>query len=380
MFPVTKRLAGLALVALVLALVLVYSQRGSGPFKVSGLIEADEIRIGSRVGGRVARVRAVEGQTVAAGDVLVELEPFDLLERRAEAEKLFEARKAEYQKLTAGFRSEEIAQAQAHRDQLAARLQKLETGPRKQEIASARAQLSLAKAELELAHAKHDRVRKLTGGAVSREELDRVESEVKTAQQRALVRDAELALLQEGTRPEEIAEARAQLEEADQAWKLRRQGYRPEDIAQARAAMEAAQATRRALDRQLEELTIRAPVAATVEAVELQPGDLVGANAPVLSLLDARTLWVRAYVPENRLTIQVNQKVRVTVDSFPGEPFAGHISYIARQAEFTPGNVQTPEERSKQVFRIKVTLDEGLDRLKPGMSADVWLEPGETRP
>jgi multidrug resistance efflux pump len=90
--------------------------------------------------------------------------------------------------------------------------------------------------------------------------------------------------------------------------------------------------------------------------------------------MDSSRLWVRAYVPENQLDLAIDQPVWVTVDSYPDDRFRGHISFIARKAEFTPSNVQTPEERSKQVFRIHVTLDEGLDRLRPGMSADVWLE------
>ena len=101
---------------------------------------------------------------------------------------------------------------------------------------------------------------------------------------------------------------------------------------------------------------------------------MAAANAPALSLMDLGNLWVRAYVPENHLNLQNGQKLSVTVDSFPGRKFAGHVSFVARQAEFTPNNVQTPEERSKQVFRVKVTLDEGLDVLRPGMAADVWLE------
>jgi multidrug resistance efflux pump len=121
-------------------------------------------------------------------------------------------------------------------------------------------------------------------------------------------------------------------------------------------------------------LRIAAPVDGVVEAVDLQPGDLVSANAPVLSLMDLRELWVRAYVPEDALNVQVGQDVVVTVDSYPDRSFSGKISFVARQAEFTPGNVQTPEERSQQVFRIKVALTEGLDELRPGMAADVWLE------
>ena len=70
-------------------------------------------------------------------------------------------------------------------------------------------------------------------------------------------------------------------------------------------------------------------------------------------------------MPENRLELKLGQKMWITVDSFPGRRFAGELSFIARQAEFTPSNVQTPEERVKQVFRIKVELREGLDELRP---------------
>jgi multidrug resistance efflux pump len=115
-----------------------------------------------------------------------------------------------------------------------------------------------------------------------------------------------------------------------------------------------------------------------VEALELRPGDLTAPGAPVLSLRDTSRMWVRAYVPENRLDIRLHQEMTVTVDSFPGQPFRGAVTFIAPEAEFTPANVQTPEERSKQVFRIKVTLREGLEQLRPGMAADVWL--GAVRP
>ena len=94
----------------------------------------------------------------------------------------------------------------------------------------------------------------------------------------------------------------------------------------------------------------------------------------MLSVLDLGKLWVRAYVPEDRLDLELGQPVSISVDSYPGRTFAGHVSFIARQAEFTPGNVQTPEERSRQVFRIKIELDAGDGELRPGMIADVWLD------
>jgi multidrug resistance efflux pump len=213
--------------------------------------------------------------------------------------------------------------------------------------------------------------------AATQEELDEAVTALRVARATLEVRQQELALLREGTRPEQIEAARAQLEEANQQWLLRKNGFRAEEIAQAKAAVDSAQAAREAIDQQLAELNVVAPLAAVVEAVDLRPGDMISPNAPVLSLMDTSRLWVRAYVPENELDLAIDQPVWVTVDSYPNARFRGHISFIARQAEFTPSNVQTPEERSKQVFRIHVTLDEGLDRLRPGMSADVWLETEE---
>lgn len=358
-----------------LTLILFVQQQRSGPFEVSGFIEADEIRIGSRVGGRVAAVHVEEGQAVTQGDPLVELEPFDLLERRAEAAAQWRQAQAVHEKLSAGFRAEEIAQAQARVDQLAAALEEAINGPREQEIKAAAADLDLARAELERAESSFQRISKLKEeNATTQEQFDRALADLQTARARVRERSENLALLKEGTRAEEIAAARARLAEAKEALALMQNGYRDEEIAEAYAAVQAAEASLRVIDAQIEELTIEAPVDGRVEAVELQPGDLVGANTPVLSLMDLNRLWVRAYVPEDRLDVQIGQPVTVTVDSYPGEQFRGEITFVAREAEFTPRNVQTPEERSRQVFRIKVTLLEGLDRLRPGMSADIHFE------
>ena len=155
---------------------------------------------------------------------------------------------------------------------------------------------------------------------------------------------------------------------------MTKNGSRAEDIEQAEAAVAAAAAALEAIKTQRAELEVKSPVAGIVDAVDLQPGDLVAANAPVLSVIDTSHLWVRAYVAENRLHLKLGDQVPVTVDSFPKERFTGEVTYISRQAEFTPSNVQTPEERSKQVFRIKVTLKDGAGKLRPGMAADVWLD------
>ncbi|MBI4617763.1 MAG: efflux RND transporter periplasmic adaptor subunit [Planctomycetes bacterium] len=421
-----KRAMALSVVAVLLVSLLLWSRARTEAPHVSGFIEADEIRIGSRVGGRVSKVRVAEGQAVKAGEVLVELEPFDFAERRRRAEAVVAERQAALRQVEAGFRPEEvaqakarrdqlaarfelvkngprpeeIAQARAHRDQLAARLQMAQTGPREEEIAAARSQVELAEAELEAAESTFRRTQALVEkSAVSREEMDRATESVKVARAAREVRKEELAKLLQGTRkeeieeakakveeanqalaalesgsrPEEIEEARAQLEEAEEAWKLRQSGYRAEEVEAAKAALAAAEADLAILDRQIEELAIRAPAEGLIEAIELQPGDLAVANAPVLTVVGLSRLWVRAYVPEDRIDLANGTELRVSVDAFPGERFKGRVSFVARQAEFTPGNVQTPEDRSEQVYRIRVELEEGAGRLRAGMVADVWL-------
>lgn len=369
------------LVIVVIAIVgivtwLVYNQRAQGPLKVSGFIEADEIRVGSRLGGRIERVLVREGQVVKADELLIELEDYDIGHRFEEAEAQLAARQAELDRLLAGFRREEVAQAEARVERLTQKLKALVEGPRLEEIEAARGRVQLAAAQHERATRSYERVADLFAKetrAVSREDMDRATEDVKVAEAALAVRKQELLQLERGTRDEDIAAAEAELSESQEALRLLRNGARKEDIEAARAAVAAATAALAVVRTQRSELRVTSPTTGRVEALELQPGDLVAANAPMLSLLDLKSLWVRAYVPENHLGIAVGERLEISVDSFPGQRFHGRITYVARQAEFTPSNVQTPDERSKQVFRIKVTLEDGLDRLRPGMAADVWL-------
>jgi HlyD family secretion protein len=369
-----KRVIPVILVAAALVAAIFYSQYRPVPDRVSGFIEADEIRLGSRVGGRVAKVEIEEGQRVKAGDTLIQLEPFDLLAEQKRAAATLAANEAELKRLEAGLRPEEIAQAQARYEQLQAALDEQVAGPRKEEIDAAAARLRMAEAQQQLARETYRRVSQLaTTNAASPQDLDQATESLGVAEGSVAATLEELNLLKAGTREEAIRAAKAQAEEARQAWELAKAGFRKEDVEKAAAARDAAQASLEAIERRIDELTIRSPVDGVVEALDLQPGDLAGAAAPVLSIMDVSRMWVRAYVPENRLDLKVGQKIRLAVDSFPDETFAGEVTFISRQAEFTPSNIQTPEERVKQVFRIKVELREGLDKLRPGMAADVWL-------
>ena len=370
-----RRILVVLLFIVLLAGLIAYSKLRPESNHVSGFVEADEIRLGSRVGGRVAEVLVEEGQAVELGQMLVRLEPFDLTQQLHQAEANLAGSEAELQRLEAGFRVEEVGQAKAHYEQLQARLDKLVAGPRPQEIDASKARLRVSQAELQLATENYKRIQGLVNtNALTREELDRATEALDSANATVTLRREELSLIEAGTREEEIREARATVAEARLAWEVSELGFRSEEISAARAARDAAVAAVAAMQVRIEELAIKSPVAGVIEALELQSGDLVSAGAPVLSVLDTTHYWVRTYVPQKWLDLQIGQKVSVSVDSQPGRKIAGEVSFISRQAEFTPNNVQTPEERSKQVFRIKVRLLEGLDVLRPGTSADVWLD------
>jgi HlyD family secretion protein len=369
--PIALLLVGL------IVLGLWWSQRRTGPALASGVLEAEEVRLGSRVGGRVKEVLVQEGDRVRAGQALVTLEPFDLLEQLASAKADLAAREAVLARLEAGFRSEEVAQARARRDQAQALLDRMLAGMRPLEIQMIEHRLAIAEAGLRDAQRELDRIKPLfERGQATPDEMERAvfAHEAQEANV-ALVRD-ELSLAREGNRAEDVAHARALLAESEAAFQLVQAGSRAEDVEQARALVRSAESTVEAIRRQLEELRIVAPRDGRIEALELYPGDLVAPNAQFLTLLDERRLWVRAYVPQ-AWPVTVGQRLTVRVDAFPRRHFAAHVTFVAQQAEFIPANVQTPEERSKQVFHIRVMLDEGYDVLRTGMAADVLLDPSE---
>ena len=369
-----KRLLLIVIVVAVLASLIVYSQMRPESQHVSGFVEADEIRLGSRVGGRVQSVLVEEGSQVKAGQLLVELEPFNLKQLRDEAAATLVAREAECRRMEAGPRSEERGEAKARYEQLQARLDMLVAGPRPQEIDAARARLQVAKAALKLATENYRRIQELAGTkAVTREHIDRSTEALDAAAGQVAQRTEELKLLEAGTREEDIREARAMTDGARLAWEMAEAGYREEDIQKAEAARDAARAALEAIDRRIDELSITSPVAGMVESMDLRPGDLVPAGVPVLSVMDKRRYWIRAYVPQKWMNLHIGQRVWVTSTCYPGEQFPAEITFISREAEFIPSNVQTPKDRAKEVFRIKAMLIEGKEKLWPGTSADVWL-------
>jgi len=128
------------------------------------------------------------------------------------------------------------------------------------------------------------------------------------------------------------------------------------------------------IDAQLAEMQVTAPTESVLEVLSVKVGDVLPANREVATLLLPQHLWVRVYVPEPWLgLIKIGDHVRVRVDAFPDKDFDGTVEQVNRQAEFTPRNVQTVEDRIRQVFGVKIRLPNNDDRLRAGMSADVYF-------
>jgi HlyD family secretion protein len=146
------------------------------------------------------------------------------------------------------------------------------------------------------------------------------------------------------------------------------------NIAAARARVEQALAQLADMDSQIQEMKIVAPTESILEVLSVKVGDVLPANREVATLILPQRLWVRVYVPEPWLgLIKLNDVVRVRVDSFPNRDFTGAVEQINRKAEFTPRNVQTVEDRIKQVFGVKIRLENKEDALRAGMSADIFF-------
>ena len=259
----------------------------------------------SRYGGRVEGLFAREGDLLTNGEPIVELEAAELRAMRAQA---------------------------------AATLDEWLAGPRPQEIIAASNDWQALVAELDLARLEDKRSRELmVSKVISETERDRTRSRVESLEKSAAAARSRFDLLLAGTRPERIAQARARLDE---------------------------------LDAQLREMRIAAPTNCVLEVLGVKIGDVLSPNREIATLLLTDHLWVRVYVPQPWLgQIHVGQKVRVKADAFAEKEFEGIVEQVSRAAEFTPRNVQTPGERLKQVFGVKVRLPS--PELRAGMSVDV---------
>lgn len=293
--------------------------------EATGTVELTETDVAAPLAARVRHVRVQEGDVVKAGDTLAALElttlPADIDQREAR----LRAAEAELRDLLAGSRSTELSRAESE----------------------------LAAAEAE-AKRTADEARRyaelLKSGSVSESQVQAYETAARVAAGRRDAARATLQQLREGTRPERIAAARA-------------------NVAAARAQLDAGRATQT-------DLILVAPTAGVVLGRYAEPGELLAAGVPVISLGDPARLWVRVYVgPTLLTTLRVGQAVRATIDGVPGKEFQGTVVQIATRAEFTPRVALTEQERADLLFGVKIALDDKGGTLKAGLPVRVHFAP-----
>jgi HlyD family secretion protein len=151
-------------------------------------------------------------------------------------------------------------------------------------------------------------------------------------------------------------------------------GPMPEEVAIAGAQVRQAEAALASVEVQLDKLNLTAPRAGVITERPANPGELANPGATLMNLGDLDQVTLTVFIPETQIgRVRVGQTARVEVDAYPGETFEGSVAFIAPEAEFTPKNVQTEEERVNLVFAVKITLDNPGHRLKPGMPADAQI-------
>lgn len=344
------------------------------PLEWSGTIEVHEISVGSRAGGRVKEVLVKEGDHVDAGQPLIVLETGDLEAQKAIATAQLDQANAALEKLKNGARPEEIAAAKARADSALAGLQEAQHGARYEQVVAAKARLDAAQVAVDRAKLEYDREKSLYDeNIIPKAELDAADANLKAATAQRDAAKASLTELSNGTRAEDVSQAKSRVDEAKANASLVEAGARTEDIRAAMSVVKAAEARVAQLSITIDELTIRASRAARVETLSLRPGDIVGPNATAAILLEDDQLFVRIYVPETQLGFaKVGATVPIYVDSFPDKSFEGVVAHIDSQGQYSPRNLQTADERANQVFAMRVEVVGDHDPLRAGMAA--WIK------
>ena len=290
---------------------------------LSGNVEVTESNIGFKVPGRVVEILVDEGFFVKRGDTLARMDSTELISV--------------------------VAQSRASLQEAMARLQELKSGSRIQEIEQAKANVAAQQAELSRIKEDYERADVLyRNGAISKSQFDAAQSAYNVRAATHKSAQEMLSLVMEGARKDDIKIAEHRVD-------------------QAKAALDVSETKMR-------DTVIYAPANGVVLKKNVEVGETVSQGIPVFTIGDLTSPWVKVYVKEDKIgLIKLGQKAQISVDSYKGKTYEGTVSLISSEAEFTPKQVQTPEERVKLVFGVKVRIRNENDELKPGMPADVQI-------
>jgi HlyD family secretion protein len=409
----TRTVALLMVVGCALALVCSGCQEASvgGPIEASGTIEADQVVVASEFGGRVEEILADEGDEVEVDQALIRLDTQLLDAQIGQAQAAVSAAEANMARVESGARAGEIATAKALLNQaIAARdgaegawkdAVALHSNPQElnAQIDQARTQVEVAQRGIAQAQAQQQTAaiqRDAYAGAGDDEGKTRyaaLDEQVQAAEAAVAIAQETLSgaqtqlddLLQMRDDPVSlntaVNQARAQYDDAVAAVEVAQAnldalsaGPTPEELAVAQAQVSQAEAALGTLEVQLMKMTLHSPLSGLVSNRSIYAGETASAGATLMTIANLDEVKLTVYIPENRYgRIRLGQEVEVKVDSFPDKVYEGHVVYISSEAEFTPRNVQTKEERVNTVFAVKVLIPNAEHDLKPGMPADATI-------
>ena len=384
-----KRIVVIFVVLLIgVGLLVYYGQRKvrEGELYYSGTIEATQSHLAFQTGGRVLNVLVKEGQAVAQNQLLAELDPAELRSRleqaKANLDKSLKTREQAEAQLNVVEKTlpAEVARAEAGVRALASQLDELKAGSRAQEVARAKQAMLSAASVMEDAKRNAERYENLfRKGTVSEKERDTVRLRYETALGEYERSREAYDLVREGSRPETIRTAEARLAEGEALLKQARSNLGRIETArkEAEAARALVAAARAALDQaaiQLDYTRLTAPRAGVITSRSIEPGEVVTPGREVLTLSELATVDLKIFVDETQIgKVKPGQKAEVRIDTFPERTFAGTVTFISPEGEFTPKIIQTQKERVKLVYLVKVSIPNPAFELKSGMPADAWL-------
>lgn len=332
----------------------VWNQRlPDGLIQANGRIEGDHVTVASKFSGRIQQLLVREGATVTAGQVLISLDDSQASARADQARHAFEAHEA---------------QVQAAHTTLA--------------VLNLDVPLSIERAEAQVAKAKDAVAKALSVEREARSDAQRFRE--LAAKDEASIQQRDQAAMRWEVAQKDIASSRSaltqavkELAQAELGWKRIR--AMESDVTALERQRDQAEAVLTEAESILKDLTITAPTSGTVTTRMVDVGEVVAAGAPLLELVDLDRLYLKVYVPEVQIgKLRLDLVARIYTDAFPDQPFDATVRYIASKAEFTPKEVQTPDERVKLIYAVKLYVATNPDhRLTPGLPADAiirWRE------
>ena len=363
-----------------------YFERNSGKILVSGNLELTEVDLSFKIAGKLTELNVREGDWVKKGDVIARLDAAQLMQQLARDEAAVVNAQSQYQQLQTSIEYQratlesDVAVRRAELSQAQAKLDELLAGSRQQEIQQAQAAVNDTIAWNEAARLDWDRAQTLYRNEdISKSQYDQAQAKYESTQAQLRQAQERFALVKEGPRKEEIEGAKAAVVRAQAAVRQAEANRlelqrKVQELEARRSDIDKARAQVGITKTQIDDTVILAPLEAVVQVKSAEVGEVLAAGTTVVSLGDLDHPWLRAYINETDLgRVKLNQEARLKTDSFANKFYRGRISFISPEAEFTPKQIQTKEERVKLVYRIKIDVDNKAHELKNNMPVDAEL-------